>query len=88
MLMIDKLTLSLPRALRHRADRIAHLVGESLAGSDGTTGDARLPSLTVPPVSVHPRQSDREIAGCIARSIVAALPTSRPRAAPGTGEQS
>jgi len=68
MLNIDRLHLQLPHAFRDRAGEIARLVAEELA-TVPMTADLQLDRLAVPPVEIHPRATDRDVARAVAASV-------------------
>jgi hypothetical protein len=69
---IGQLRLQLPAGLEARAQRIARLVGESLAGR-GDLPAGRIERIGVGPLTADGRASDRAIADRIATSIVQAI---------------
>lgn len=72
MLKIDRLRLSLPAGYESRADRIARLVADELAGLQ-LQGDAHFDRLTLPAVEVGPRATDRQVAGAVTRAMASQL---------------
>lgn len=68
MLTIDRLRLRLPDHLRERAGDIARLVAEELAKLP-VVSSLCLERLVIPPVEVHPRAGDREVARAVAAAI-------------------
>jgi hypothetical protein len=72
MLKIDRLRLSLPPGYESRANRIAHLVADELAGLQ-VQGDAQFEQLALPAIDVGPRATDRQVAGAIAGAMAAHL---------------
>lgn len=72
MLKIDRLRLSLPAGYESRAERIARLVADELAGLR-FQGDAHFDRLTLPTVEVGPRATDRQVASSIATGMAAHL---------------
>lgn len=72
MLKIDRLRLSLPPGYEARAEHIARLVADELAGLQ-FQGDARFDRLTLPVVEVGPRATDRQVASSIASGMAAHL---------------
>ncbi|MEA2563879.1 MAG: hypothetical protein QOH06_5383 [Acidobacteriota bacterium] len=72
MLKIDRLRLSLPAGFETRADRIARLVADELAGLQ-LQGNANFDRLTLPTVEVGQRASDRQVASSIASSMATHL---------------
>jgi hypothetical protein len=72
MLTIDRLRLQLPPSFRDRAGEIARLVAEELAAGP-MAADLQLDRLALPPVEVHPRATDREVARVVAASVSAGI---------------
>ena len=82
MLTIDRLRLSLPPGFEGRAERLARLVADELAGRLPLGGgELRLGRLAVPQVEIAHGASDRRVAGAVAGAIAAGL-----NSAPGAGE--
>ena len=77
MLKIDRLRLSLPPGYEGRADRIARLVADELAGLQ-LQGDAHFDRLTLPTVEVGPRATDSQVAGTIAGAMGSHLGGGKP----------
>ena len=77
MLKIDRLRLSLPAGYESRADRIARLVADELAGLQ-LQGDAHFDRLALPTVEVGSNASNREVASRIASSMAAHLGGGKP----------
>lgn len=77
MLKIDRLRLSLPAGYEGRADRIARLVADELAGLQ-LQGDAHFDRLTLPAVEVGPRATDRQVASSIAGAMSSHLTGGKP----------
>lgn len=77
MLKIDRLRLSLPPGYESRADRIARLVADELAGLQ-LQGTANFDRLTLPTVEVGQRASDRQVASSIAGAMAVHLGGGKP----------
>jgi len=72
MIDIDHLALQLPAALAPRAARIARLAGEALARHDIAAGFA-VAHLSLAPLHVDARASDRAVGELIAGHVAAGL---------------
>ena len=68
MLTIDTLSLHLPAGFAHRAERIARLLGDSLAAID-CSASVSMDRLALPALHIAPDASDRDIASQIADSV-------------------
>ena len=77
MLKIDRLRISLPAGFEARAERIARLVADELAGLP-IQGDAKFDRLALPTVEVGPRASDRQVASSIASGMASRLGGGKP----------
>lgn len=72
MLSIGRLRLSLPPGYEARAERIARLLADELAGVR-LEADARVDRLALPPVKVGGGASDREVAAAVAAALAPRL---------------
>lgn len=71
-LEIKQLGLSLPPELKHRAKRITSLLGHELTRIP-VHQTRQIPRMDLKPLKVTPTDSDRKIAGTIARAIGKAI---------------
>ena len=85
MLKIDRLRLSLPAGYEARADRIARLVADELAGLP-VHGDAHFDQLTLPTVEVGPRATDAQVAGAVTRAMASHLAAGSAGVPPATNQ--
>lgn len=72
MLIIDRVRLHLPAPFCDRAGEISRLVAEELAALPLDT-DVHRDQLVLPPVEIHPNDTDLEVARAVARSIHAVI---------------
>ena len=68
MLRIDRLRLSLPPGLAHRAENVGRLVADELA-SLSLSGGCHVESLNIPALEVAAGADDRQVAGQVAGAI-------------------
>lgn len=73
---IDHLQIVLPPGFEGRADSIARRVAHELSRLP-VAESARLDTLAVPPVTVHPGHDDGHVAAHIARAIAGAITSAR-----------
>ena len=71
MLTIGTLHLQLPAGFEGRAERIGRLLGVALARIDtgGPGADLTLDRLALPPITIAPGASDRDVAAGVASSV-------------------
>ncbi|PWB55645.1 MAG: hypothetical protein C3F18_05565 [Nitrosomonadales bacterium] len=67
-LTIGRIRLQLPPGLEHRADAIARRLGDELARLSWS-GSVSVPQVHLPPQSVQPAWSDRQIARHLAVAV-------------------
>jgi len=68
VLTIDTLSLRLPAGFEHRAERIARLLADALAGvAPGSS--ATFERLALPPIAIAPGAGDAQIAAGIAGAV-------------------
>jgi len=71
VLTIGRLRLRLPSGFAPRAPGIARLLADELAALQ-PAADQRIERLSLPPVSIDPNATDRDVARAMARAVASA----------------